>query len=77
MIYVTRLSGEEIVVNAGLIEFLESTPDTLITLLTGQKFMVRESLPEVIERIVAYQQRIGQVMIRHLPPGVGDDITTV
>ena len=57
MIELTRLNNEKIVVNADLIEFLERTPDTLVTTSTGKKLMVKESIDEVIERVVAYHQR--------------------
>jgi flagellar protein FlbD len=57
MIELTRLNNEKIVVNADLIEFLERTPDTLVTTSTGKKLMVKESIDEVIEKVVAYQQR--------------------
>ena len=59
MIHITRLNGEEIVLNAGLIEIIESTPDTLISLTTGKKIMVRESAAEVVKKVEEYQQRIG------------------
>ncbi|MHB0938745.1 MAG: flagellar FlbD family protein [Armatimonadota bacterium] len=59
MIRLTRLQGEEIVVNAGLIEFIEPTPDTVITMSTGRKVMVRESIDAVIEKVVDYSCRIG------------------
>ena len=58
MIKVTRLNGEEIVVNADLIEFVESTPDTLITLTTGKKLMVQEAVDTVVERTVQYRHRV-------------------
>ncbi len=57
MIKVTRLNGQEIVVNADLIEYLESSPDTIIALTTGKKIMVKESVDEVIERIIEYRRR--------------------
>jgi len=63
MIRLTRLQGQEIVVNAGLIEFIEATPDTVISLATGRKIMVRESVDEVIDRVVAYSSRIGHPAI--------------
>ena len=47
MIKVTKLNGNELVVNADLIEFVESTPDTLISLTTGRKIMVLEEMDEV------------------------------
>lgn len=59
MIRLTRLQGEEIVINAGLIEFVERTPDTVITMATGRKVMVRESIDAVIDKVVAYSSRIG------------------
>ena len=58
MIRVTRLNGSEFLVNADLIEFLECTPDTVITLTTGKKLVVRDSLDELIERIVAFRRRL-------------------
>lgn len=57
MIKVTRLNGQEIVVNADLIEYLETSPDTIIALTTGKKIMVKESVDEVIEKIVEYRKR--------------------
>jgi flagellar protein FlbD len=60
MVHVTRLNGEEIVLNTGLIETLEATPDTLITLVTGKRFMVREPLPLVVARITTYLREIGR-----------------
>ncbi|HEY3417316.1 MAG TPA: flagellar FlbD family protein [Armatimonadota bacterium] len=59
MISVTRLNGDAVVVNAGLIEFIESTPDTLLSLATGHKMMIRESIDDVITLAIAYYQRIG------------------
>lgn len=57
MIIVTQLRGEEIVLNADLIVSLESTPDTVITLTTGKKIVVRESVSEVAGRVEAYVRR--------------------
>ena len=54
MITVTRLNGKEFVVNAELIKLLESTPDTMITLLNGERLLVKESLEEVVKRAVEY-----------------------
>jgi flagellar protein FlbD len=59
MIRLTRINGEQVVVNADLIEFVEMTPDTLVTLFTGKKIPVRESADLVIERVVAYRRAIG------------------
>ena len=59
MIRLTRISGEQVVVNADLIEFVETTPDTLVTLFTGKKIPVQESADEVIGRVVAYRRSLG------------------
>lgn len=49
MISLTRLNGKSFVLNALLIETVEATPDTLITLTTGKKFMVQEEVPQVVD----------------------------
>ena len=58
MIRLTRLNHQPIVVNAELIEYLESTPDTVISLVNGQKMTVMEGLNEVMARILAYRREI-------------------
>lgn len=58
MIQLTRLNDKILVVNAELIEFVESTPDTILTLNTGHKVLVRESVDEVIEKVIDYKRRI-------------------
>ena len=56
MIKLHRLNNEEFVLNAGLIEQVESTPDTVILLTNGKRLMVREALDSVVDRVVAYKQ---------------------
>jgi flagellar protein FlbD len=63
MIELTRLNNEKIVVNADLIEFLERTPDTLVTTTTGKKLMVKETIDEVVEKVLAYHRR-SRVVVR-------------
>jgi len=58
MIRVTRLNGKEFILNAELIQFLEETPDTVITLLNREKIVVKESAAEVTRRVVEYQRKI-------------------
>ncbi|MGH9658111.1 MAG: flagellar FlbD family protein [Bryobacteraceae bacterium] len=67
MIKLTRLNTQPFVLNADLIEHLEATPDTVITLITGQKLMVHESADDVIERVIAYRREIlaGPGVTRH------------
>lgn len=58
MILLTRLNDKPVVVNAELIKLIESTPDTLITLINGSHMMVRESMEDVVEKAVEYARRI-------------------
>jgi len=58
VIYVTRLDGSELVINAELIETVEQRPDTVISLTTGHKLVVQQSAAEIIERVIAYRQRV-------------------
>lgn len=60
MIRVTRLNGVEVVVNAGAIESLEATPDTVVRLVNGRRLAVRETVDEVIEKVIAYQREVRQ-----------------
>lgn len=58
MIQVTRLDGTELIVNSDMIEFVEETPDTIVTLTDGKKVIVKEGPNEVIERIVSFRRRV-------------------
>lgn len=58
MIVVTRLRGERMVINTELIKFIESTPDTMITLVGGEHVVVLETVEEVVRRAVAYGRSI-------------------
>mgnify|MGYP000885117010 FL=1 len=60
MIIVTRFSGEQFWVNPHLIEFMEETPDTVISLVTGKKTVVKESAAEVREKIIAYRRQLDE-----------------
>lgn len=59
MITVQRLNGEEFLINPHLIEVIEATPDTTISLTTGKKFIVKTPVPEVIDQIIQYRRLIG------------------
>ncbi len=56
MIQLTRLSGEEFILNADHILYVESRPDTFVTLSGGDRVVVAESMEEVVRRTVVYQQ---------------------
>jgi flagellar protein FlbD len=58
MIRLTRINHIPLVLNADLIEHVETTPDTLIAMTTGQKFMVLESADEVIQKVVEFRRSI-------------------
>lgn len=58
MINVTRLNGVKFQVNAELIEQIESAPDTVITLTTGNNFIVLEPVDEVRKRIIEYRASV-------------------
>jgi flagellar protein FlbD len=64
MIKVTRLNSSEFVVNCDLIEFVEATPDTMISLLTGKKIMVNESIDEIINRVAEFKKKSGNPVYR-------------
>jgi flagellar protein FlbD len=67
MIKVTRFNDSVLVVNAELIEFVEATPDTVVTLTNGKKILVKESVDEVIKKVLDYRHKVG--FIRTLVPG--------
>lgn len=61
MIDVTKLNGVEITVNADLIEIIEETPDTVITLTTGKKIIVKESRQNVKNLVKSYKRECNSV----------------
>lgn len=63
MIPVTRLNGQRITINALLIETIEATPDTLITLTTGKKIIVLEKVPDVVNLVKNYMSLIGSIRL--------------
>lgn len=58
MIVVTRLNGPPLAINCDLIERAEATPDTIITLVDGTKYIVRESVEDIIERVREFRASI-------------------
>lgn len=58
MIELTRLNGQKLFVNCDLLKFAEASPDTVLTLLTGDKIVVRESCDEVIALALCFRARI-------------------
>ena len=62
MIQLTRLNNHPLVVNSDLIKFVEQAPDTVITLLSGEKIVVRENAHDVLERVVQFRRSVLQGM---------------
>ena len=58
MITLTRLNKRTVVLNADLIKMIESTPDTIVTLINGDTVIVREVVDEVVRRAIDYQRRV-------------------
>ena len=68
MITVTRFDHSDFIVNADLIEIVESLPDTHITLVTGKKLLVKQTADEVVARVVEFR-RLASIFPR--PPMAG------
>jgi flagellar protein FlbD len=58
MIHLTRLNHVPLIVNSDLIEHVEVTPDTVVALTTGQKFLVLESAEDVVEKVIEFRRAI-------------------
>ena len=71
MIELTRLNGRPIVLNSDLIKSIESSPDTMLTLINGEKILVRENCEDLVERVVAYRARLLAQVARKLPTLAG------
>ncbi len=62
MIQVTRLNGKPFVINAELIRTVEEMPDTTITLINGDRFIVKERMSEIIDRAVEYGRNLRRML---------------
>jgi uncharacterized protein YlzI (FlbEa/FlbD family) len=58
MIQLTRLNNHPLIINSDLVKLIENAPDTVLTLVTGEKIVVLESSDQVLERIVEFRRRI-------------------
>jgi flagellar protein FlbD len=70
MIHLTRLNRQPLIVNSDLIKYVENSPDTLLTLIGGDKIVVREAAEEVLERVLAFRRRVLEGLV---PAGVISD----
>lgn len=60
MIRLTRLNNQAFIVNSDLIKFVEQSPDTLLTLINGEKIVVRETAEQILERLIAFRRSVLQ-----------------
>jgi flagellar protein FlbD len=60
MIRLTRLNNQSIIVNSDLIKFVEQSPDTLLTLITGEKIVVRENPEEILALVIIFRRSVLQ-----------------
>ncbi len=67
MIRLTRINHVPLLLNSDLIEHVEVTPDTVISLTTGQKFIVLESAEEVVERVIEFRRAINSSTLQVAP----------
>ena len=58
LIGITKLNDRDTIINCDLIELIESNPDTTITMTTGRKVIVRETVDEVLEKIISYKKSL-------------------
>ena len=63
MITVTKINDRDIIVNCDLIEMIESTPDTTLTMTTGRKIIVLDKVDAVLDKVIAYKGRINKVKV--------------
>lgn len=80
VIIVTRLNGPQFAINPDLLQRIDSTPDTILTLVDGTKYIVQESMPDVIELITDYRailvaraQDVQQGLGLRAAPDLSDD----
>ncbi len=85
MIKLTRLNQIPLFLNSDLIEHIDATPDTVVSLTSGQKFLVTESPEEVVDKVIAFRQAILSGGVFHLadasaacfPSGMAGRVTSV
>ena len=69
MIKLRRLNDTEIVVNADKIKYVESTPDTIVTLMNNEKLIVRDSVEDVIQKVIEFKRISFPLVLTEQKPG--------
>jgi flagellar protein FlbD len=77
MIILTRLHGTSVAVNCDLIERVEATPDTVLTLVDGSRYVVRESVAEVVDKVRAFRASVVLLAGRLDAPAAGQHLRLV
>jgi flagellar protein FlbD len=77
MIIVTRLHGGPVAVNCDLIERVEATPDTVVTLVDGGRYVVRETVAEIVDKIRDYRASVVMLAGRLDSPAAGQHLYLV
>jgi flagellar protein FlbD len=67
MVKLTKLNGNPMFLNSDLIKTAETSPDTMLTLINGEKLIVREEIEEVLERVLIYRARLLATVARQVP----------
>jgi len=62
MIQLTKINGHQITLNPDLIEFIEETPDTVITLMNNDKIVVKDRMTEIIAKVVHYRRMVARLI---------------
>jgi flagellar protein FlbD len=65
LIVVQRFDGKKIVINGDLIEMIETTPDTIITMTTGKKITVKDTVEDIIGKVKTYKKEINLPLIKN------------
>jgi flagellar protein FlbD len=73
MIRLTRLNNQPLAVNSDLIKFVEQSPDTMLTLVTGEKIVVRETAQQVLDRIIDFRRSIAVEFSPNVSNAPGED----
>src|ERR1700740_836435 len=77
MIELTRLNGHPLIVNSDLIKYIESSPDTTLTLVTGEKIVVREPCGEVTGRVLAHRAKLLGDVVAAQAMGAGAQVSAI
>ncbi|MCL1924788.1 MAG: flagellar FlbD family protein [Defluviitaleaceae bacterium] len=62
MITITRINNSELTINCDLIETIEATPDTTITMTTGRKIIAKDSIADIIDKIVDFKSTVKNII---------------